>query len=136
MNGLLDSALGGVVLDAAVRGTFIILAALGATALMRRTSASARHLVWLAALTALMLLPFARRFVPEWRVLPVPAAVLAPPAAAPAPLHPAPSLDVRAPAAGVMGASANSADAAATQPFRIPADWKTWALLAWAAGAA
>lgn len=65
MNALLDPALAAAVLDAAVRGTFIILAALGATAMMRRTSASARHLVWLAALTALMLLPFARKFVPD-----------------------------------------------------------------------
>lgn len=134
MNALLDSAVATAVLDAAVRGTFIILAALGATALMRRTSASARHLVWLAALTALLLLPLARRFVPEWRVLPMPTAVLAFPTADPAPLSYAPSTDAAAPAAaGVAGASA---DPSTPRPFRIPTDWKTLALLAWAAGAA
>lgn len=136
MNALLDSALAAAVLDAAVRGTFIILAALGATALMRRTSASARHLVWLAALTALMLLPLARRFVPEWRVLPaMPTAVLVSPAADPAPRLEAPSLDAGAPAA-LAGAPAPSAAPSVPQPFRIPTDWKTLALLAWAAGAA
>jgi beta-lactamase regulating signal transducer with metallopeptidase domain len=136
MNALVDSAIGAAVLDAAVRGTFIILAALGGTALMRRTSASARHLVWLAALAALLLLPLARRFVPEWRVLPVPSAVLAPPSADPAPVSNAAPIDEAAPAPGVPGVAAPSADSAIPQPFRIPADWKTLALLAWAAGAA
>lgn len=135
MNALLDSALAAAVLDAAVRGTFIILAALGATALMRRTSASARHLVWLAALTALLLLPLARRFVPEWRVLPVPTAVLAPPPADPAPRLEAPSTGAPA-ASALSGAPAQAAGPAAAQPFRVPADWKTLALLAWLAGAA
>lgn len=137
MNALLDSAFAAAVLDAAVRGTFIILAALGATALMRRTSASARHLVWLAALTALMLLPIARRFVPEWRVLPaMPAAVLVPSAAELAPQLDGPAVGAGAPAA-LPGAQAPvAAESSAPQPFRIPTDWKTLALLAWAAGAA
>lgn len=134
MNALLDSALAAAVLDAAVRGTFIILAALGATAVMRRTSASARHLVWLAALTALMLLPLARRFVPEWRVLPaIPTAVLVPAAADPAPRVDAPTADAGAPAASPSAAAAGSS---APRPFGIPTDWKTLALLAWMAGAA
>ena len=54
-----DSALFLAVADAAVRGTLVLLAALAATGLMRRSSASARHLVWLAALAALLLLPLA-----------------------------------------------------------------------------
>jgi beta-lactamase regulating signal transducer with metallopeptidase domain len=136
MNALLDSALAAAVLDAAVRGTFIILAALGATALMRRTSASARHLVWLAALTALMLLPLARRFVPEWRVLPtMPTAVLVP-AADPASRPEAPTVDAGAPAAASSAPAPAAVESSAPQPFRIPTDWKTLALLAWAAGAA
>ena len=136
MSTLLDSTLFAGVLDAAIRGTFIILAALGGTALMRRTSASARHLVWLAALTALLLLPIARGFVPEWRVLPVPAAVLAPPAADPAPITAAPFVDAAAPGAPPPNVAAPSAEAAAPRAIRIPTDWKTLALLAWAAGAA
>jgi beta-lactamase regulating signal transducer with metallopeptidase domain len=137
MSALPDSALAAAVFDASVRGTFIILAALGATALMRRTSASARHLVWLAALTALMLLPLARRFVPEWRVLPaMPTAVLVSPGADPAPRLEAPLLDTSAPAALAGAPAPSSADPSTPQPFRIPTDWKTLALLAWVAGAA
>jgi beta-lactamase regulating signal transducer with metallopeptidase domain len=134
MNGLVDSAIPGAVVDAAVRGTIILLAALGATALMRRTSASARHLVWLAALTALLLLPVARAFVPEWRVLPVPAVALAP-SAAPAPRAQAPALDAATPSAPSVSEGA-SIDPSTPVPLRLPADWKTLALLAWAAGAA
>jgi beta-lactamase regulating signal transducer with metallopeptidase domain len=135
MNGVLDSALLGAVLDAAVRGTFILLAALGATALMRGASASARHLVWMAALSALLLLPIARGFVPEWRVLPVPATVLAPAAADPAPRIATPSASLpeqAAPLADAPGAVARPAP----QPLRLPTDWKALALLAWAAGVA
>ncbi|HEV3050474.1 MAG TPA: M56 family metallopeptidase, partial [Longimicrobium sp.] len=136
MSALLDSALFGTVLDAAVRGTFILLAALGATALMRNASASARHLVWMAALTALLLLPIARGFVPEWRVLPpVPATVLAPSVADPAPRAAAPSANVPEQAAPLAEAPV-PVDRSTPQPIRIPADWKTLALLAWAVGAA
>jgi beta-lactamase regulating signal transducer with metallopeptidase domain len=131
----MDSALLVAVVDAAVRGTFILLAALAATALMRRSSASARHLVWLAALTALLLLPVARGFVPEWRVLPAAPLVLAAPAPAAA------NLAERAAPSGARGIAAEvprSAAVSAPQPapLRLPADWKTLALLAWAAGAA
>jgi beta-lactamase regulating signal transducer with metallopeptidase domain len=136
MSALLDSALAAAVLDAAVRGTFIILATLGATALMRRTSASARHLVWLASLTALLLLPLARRFVPEWRVLPMPAAVLVPPREDLASVVDPASLDQAAPAPGIAGVAAPSAPPATPRPVRIPSDWMSLALLAWAAGAA
>ena len=129
-----DSALLGALLDYAVRGTFILLAALGGTALMRGASASARHLVWLAALTALLLLPIARGFVPEWRVLPLPSAVLAPSAVAAAPR--AEPVDASRRTAPVAGAPVAPADAPAPPPFRLPADWRTLALLAWAAGAA
>lgn len=136
MSALPNSALAGVVLDAAVRGTFILLAALGATTLMRRTSASARHLVWLAALTALTLLPLARRFVPEWRVLPVPSAVLVAPTDDLASVLDPAALDQVAPTAGVAGVAAPSVAPSTPQPVRIPSDWKRLALLAWAAGAA
>jgi beta-lactamase regulating signal transducer with metallopeptidase domain len=136
MNALLDSALFGAVLDAAVRGTFILLAALGATALMRNASAAARHLVWMAALTALLLLPIARGFVPEWRVLPpVPATVLAPSVADPAPRTATPSVNVPDKASSMTEAPV-PVDRSAPQPIRLPADWKTLALLVWAAGAA
>ncbi|HEX6038318.1 M56 family metallopeptidase [Longimicrobium sp.] len=139
MSGLTDSALFAAVLDAAVRGTFILLAALAATALMRRRSASARHLVWLAALTALLLLPLARGFVPEWRVLPAAPVVFAAPVAVPAA---APGDEVSASPGSASTESAPQAalpsvpnDVART-PVRAPVDWTALALIAWTAGAA
>jgi len=134
MSRLIDSALFDAVVDAAVRGTFILLAALAATALMRRASASARHLVWLAALAALLLLPLARGVVPEWRVLPARpdfAAPAARPAAEP-PAAPFVSPEADPPSSPVSSTAAEPAPA----PFRLPADGRTLALLAWMAGAA
>ena len=133
MNGFLDSTLLAAVLDAAVRGTFILLAALAGTSLMRRSSASARHLVWLAALTALLLLPIARGFVPKWRVLPA-----APVFAAPAPQPVA--TPFAAPdfpdGAGVVRETTGAVVERASVPARLPIPWTTFALLLWAAGAA
>jgi beta-lactamase regulating signal transducer with metallopeptidase domain/HEAT repeat protein len=79
-----------------VRATAILLAALGMTLVMRRSSAGARHLVWLGSLAGLLLLPALSASLPAtFRILP---ASLAPetgpasaPAAIPLPLAPAPA---------------------------------------------
>ena len=135
---MMDSTLLVAVADAAIRGTLVLLAALGATAMMRRSSASARHLVWLAALAALLLLPIARGFVPEWRVLPLPAT----PAAVPAPITFAPESIERSSAEGSspIAAPAESAPipavAAAPEPWWRSLDWVRAALMLWTAGVA
>ncbi len=88
MNALLDGRLAEMLPDAALRGTLLLAAALAATALMRRAPASQRHLVVLAALSGVLLLPIVAAVVPAWRVLPAdasPAAVFGPRVAAPAP---------------------------------------------------
>jgi beta-lactamase regulating signal transducer with metallopeptidase domain len=138
MSGFADSVLFAAVVDTAVRGTFILLAALAGTALMRRTSAAARHLVWLAALTALLLLPVARGFVPEWRVLPPAPVVFAAPAApaAQAVVSPIAPAGVSGDAGAAAAHPSHAALEAAPAPFRLPVDGETLALLAWAAGAA
>lgn len=130
-----DSALFLAVADAAVRGTLVLLAALAATGLMRRSSASARHLVWLAALAALLLLPLARGFVPEWRVLPLPTVpVASAPDVAPAPA----SIDHSAEITSSASAPASTAPAAAAvvpaQRWWVSMDWIRLALMVWAAG--
>ncbi|HWK89260.1 MAG TPA: M56 family metallopeptidase [Longimicrobium sp.] len=135
MTSLRDSALMAGVLDAAVRGTIILLAALGGTALMRRSSASARHLVWLAALTAILMLPLARRVVPEWRVVPVPTAARSAFLPAPAATQAAPAPAVPSPEIQAAPSTASAASAPA-QPAPAPVDWKAAALLLWAVGAA
>lgn len=129
------------VADAGIRGTLVLAVAFAAAAGMRRSSASARHLVWLAALTAMLLLPLARTVVPEWRVLPVPAASAVLPTV-PNP-RPAPSAEWNGTAGRV--AVSNALTGQSTQapestvpdpPASAPVDWARVALWAWAAGAA
>ncbi|HEX8317214.1 M56 family metallopeptidase [Longimicrobium sp.] len=130
-----DSALFLAVADAAVRGTLVLLAALAATGLMRRSSASARHLVWLAALAALLLLPLARSFVPEWRVLPLPTAPIASaPAVASAPASIDQSSASITSSASGPASTAPAAAAVPAQRWWVSMDWIRLALMVWAAG--
>ena len=99
--------------DASLKGAVLLVVAGLCALLMRRASAAARHMVWLAAVLALLLLPVLAVVLPGWRVLPQwvalePAAAsqdrapmadradgthgayLPPPAASPAPLVPMP----------------------------------------------
>lgn len=121
----IDSAAVAAVLDVVLRATLILLAAHAATSLMRRSSASARHLVWLAALLAVLLLPLARGIVPEWRVLPVPQAARGAFAAAEAPASAAPAL-----------VAPHLSTAAAPVPEPAGVSWPGLLALLWAAGAA
>jgi beta-lactamase regulating signal transducer with metallopeptidase domain len=69
MNADLLPVLAGV----AARGAVVLAFAWGLTALMRRGSASARHLVWTCALAAALLIPAAAFVTPRWQVeAPVP----------------------------------------------------------------
>ena len=59
-----------LLVDSALKGAALLtLAGLLALAL-RRASAAARHLVWLIALAALLMLPMMSAMLPGWRVLP------------------------------------------------------------------
>src|SRR5688572_30359488 len=53
------------VLDAAAKATVILLAASGAVAALRRSSAATRHVVWTSALAALAL-PVLALALPRW----------------------------------------------------------------------
>ena len=59
-----------LVFDSALKGLALLLAATLAAALLWRSSASARHLVWLIAIVALLIVPFLSVALPQWRVLP------------------------------------------------------------------
>ena len=123
---------GSLLLDAALRGTLVLLAALAATSLMRRSSASARHLVWLAALAALLLLPLARQVVPEWRVLPAaPAALMAVPAMTVDAWQVTPSKPAGS-SAGPVAAGARPQTETHPPAARLPVDGPRAALLLWA----
>lgn len=124
------SGLGPLLVDSALRGSLVLLAALAAAALMRRSPASARHLVWLAALGALLALPALRLVVPAWRVLPdVRVAVTAPRTSQAAPVA-----EAGAPAASVADESLRAEPA--PPAARAPVDLPRLALALWAAGAA
>ena len=113
---LADAALP-VMVDAWVKGAVILAAAWGATRLMRRASAAARHLVWTVGFAGLLALPVLSLVVPAWRV-PVPAAMrpLVPRAALPAE-EPSASADVRgAPAPEELAALVETLSATVAAP--------------------
>ena len=58
------------VLDAAVKGTVVLLLACAVCLLLRRNSAATRHLVWATAIALLLALPLLSGVLPQWRVLP------------------------------------------------------------------
>jgi beta-lactamase regulating signal transducer with metallopeptidase domain len=59
-----------VLVDAAVKGTVILIVASVVSLLVRRASAAARHLVWFLALVGLLGLPALSVALPGWQVLP------------------------------------------------------------------
>jgi TonB family protein len=110
---------------AALKGTAVLAAAWLAAFLLRRHSAAARHLVWTAALAAVLALPFLSMSLPAWRV--------AAPAALPAVVF---QTSASAADAGPSPPSAPGAQAAPDRPAPWRPDWRMWLALLWAAGTA
>jgi beta-lactamase regulating signal transducer with metallopeptidase domain len=59
-----------VLLDSAVKGMALLVVAAVATLVLKRDSAATRHLVWLLAMVALLVVPVLSAMLPRWRVLP------------------------------------------------------------------
>lgn len=59
-----------LLLDSAVKGTALLALAAIVAVMLRRDSAATRHLVWLLAMVALLVVPAGSAFLPQWRVLP------------------------------------------------------------------
>ncbi len=59
-----------VLVDTAVKGTALLMLASVAAMLLRRDSAATRHLVWLLAIVAMLVVPVLSVMLPHWRVLP------------------------------------------------------------------
>src|SRR5689334_9082088 len=68
-----------VLLDSAVKGMALLVVAAVTTMVLRRDSAATRHLVWLLAIVALLVVPVLSALLPQWRVLPEWAAISSPP---------------------------------------------------------
>ena len=138
------------ILEASLKGSVILLVALGATRIFRRTSAEARHSVLAIALSAFLVLPAAVMFAPRWTLslpeaasrafpfVPTDEAVsvaVAPPAAIARPA--ATTTVARAPARSSAAAVAAPAVAAVTsvEPVLAPIDWSRAIVILWLAGA-
>src|SRR5262252_9198180 len=59
-----------LVFDSALKGAALLLLAVLCTLALHKASAATRHLVWLVAVAALLLVPVLSLYLPQWRVLP------------------------------------------------------------------
>src|SRR5262249_60926074 len=59
-----------LLVDSAVKGAALLVMAAIAATILRRDSAATRHLVWLRAIVALLVVPVLAGLLPQWRVLP------------------------------------------------------------------
>ena len=59
-----------LLVDSAVKGTALLVLAAIAAMILRRDSAATRHLVWLLAIVAMLVVPVLSAMLPQWRVLP------------------------------------------------------------------
>jgi beta-lactamase regulating signal transducer with metallopeptidase domain len=125
------------ILAAAVRGAPLLLLAGVAALGWRRSSAAARHLVWLVAIAAMLALPLLSASLPVWRV-----ALLPPPEVeATATKRPIVTLPeaVLPSMAELASTEASAAATPAAISFEAPAaprDWGGIAFLVWCVGAA
>ena len=59
-----------LLVDSAVKGTVLLVLAAVVALILRRDSAATRHLVWLLAIVAMLVVPVLSAMLPQWRVLP------------------------------------------------------------------
>lgn len=116
---------------ASLKGTVLLLLAWAATRSLRNTSAAARHLIWVAAIGGMLMMPLLAAIVPPMRVVPA--------------VNVSPSVTVAAPSPSVSPTIAwtarppqSSAGAVITGApgGEINVDWRTALPLAWAVIAA
>ncbi|MGH9665875.1 MAG: M56 family metallopeptidase, partial [Bryobacteraceae bacterium] len=93
-----------------IKATVILAAAFAAAAILRRRSASARHAIWMAAVAAVLALPFLSILLPSWRIerveqAPTLAFPTTPAAVSSAPADPGPSRSPALPLAALLWAA-------------------------------
>jgi beta-lactamase regulating signal transducer with metallopeptidase domain len=129
------------VLAAAVRGAPLLLLAAVAVLGWRRSSAAARHLVWLVAIAAMLALPLLSASLPAWRValLPPPEVVATEPPSVTLSEAASPSMAgltaTETPLAATLDAGIISVGAPPAQGAPAPRDWGRIAFLVWCIGA-
>ena len=107
-----------------IKGSLIVALAALASLAMSRTSAARRHIVWLAGLAGLLLLPLAEIRLPNWNVSPEKSLVVRPfmtPAPLRSPAFPHDSVKIASPTVALAPVAAKGADL----PGDIAASWLT-----------
>jgi beta-lactamase regulating signal transducer with metallopeptidase domain/uncharacterized membrane protein len=139
-------ASGPVLMDSAVKGTALLVVAAIAALTLRRDSAATRHLVWLLAMAAVLVVPVLSAMLPRWRVLPewvrIPPAMARPGDGAMEPARPAVPEDVASPSATAYRPAVRPPDSrpASATPAAIPASaaaswsWLDALTLVWVLG--
>ena len=117
-----------ILIGAAGKSVAVLAAAWIAALLLRRHSAATRHVVWTAAIAAILALPFFSAALPALRV-PFAGAVLRSPAGA--------EFQTTVEMSGLSGSAraASPSVTAALHPAGWRPNWSMWLLLLWAAGA-
>ncbi len=59
-----------LLMDSAIKGAVLLALAAVVALLLRRDSAATRHLVWMVAIVAILIVPILSATLPQWRVLP------------------------------------------------------------------
>jgi len=59
-----------LLVDSAVKGTALLVLAAAVATILWRDSAATRHLVWMLAIVAILVVPVLSALLPQWRVLP------------------------------------------------------------------
>ncbi|MEN6625137.1 MAG: M56 family metallopeptidase [Candidatus Sumerlaeia bacterium] len=110
-----------ILIDSGAKGIVLLSVAALAVALMRKSSAAARHLVWALSLCGLLLLPLLSLVVPKWQlpILPRSEVSAVQPAAAVTQVAPAPAVSQPLQPA-VMENQPNIAPAPAPAPAPLP----------------
>jgi beta-lactamase regulating signal transducer with metallopeptidase domain len=124
------------ILAAAVRGAPLLLIAGVAALGWRRSSAAARHLVWLVAIAAMLALPLLSASLPVWRVALLPPEIDATAIEQPIVSLPEPVSPSVAPVVTTDVAAAATPTALSFEAPAVPRDWGRIAFLVWCIGAA
>ncbi len=113
-----------LLVDSAIKGFLILLTATVAAVLLRRDSAATRHLVWLVAIVAMLIIPVFSALLPQWRVLPAWAGIP----------HESPAVQVPIPAAAMPRrvTAADRVDVILRRKWRTLRKWPSvWGWSGW-----
>jgi len=130
-----------IVVDAALKGCVILLAACTLNLALRRASASVRHLVWTLAMAGLLALPILSLILPQWQIAVLPQSTSDIPDEASLPSSsyavshiPVPEEKTYAPVLPPVDAAVRGTPQPSNAKRRLSVPWQIWMVSAWMAG--